>query len=62
MLNFFYDSLDTFMTLKFPTRTQFTNMTLTVLFVIILGGFLIAGMDGIASSVISTVHGIFTGK
>lgn len=56
MLNFFYDSLDTFMGLKFPSRATFISMTATVLFVIVLGWFLIAGMDGVASSLISTIH------
>lgn len=58
MLNFFYDSLDTFTNLKFPTRAQFISMTVTVLFMIVLWGLLIAGMDGIASSLISTLHDI----
>ncbi len=56
MLNFFYDSLDTFTNLKFPTRDQFISMTFTVVFMIILGGILIAGMDWVASSLISTFH------
>lgn len=59
MLNFFYDSLDTLLSLKFPTRGQFISMTLTVLFVIVIWWFLIAWLDGVASSIMDTVHGIF---
>ena len=49
MINFFYDSLETLQSIKFPTQKDYINLTVSVLVTVVIAWWLFIFLDSVFS-------------